>query len=278
MSKLKNKLKYCNPVTPSLRGTVLLRTSSKNDPLKSLLGPKKSSGGRNNDGRITVRFRGGGNKVRYRVIAFKRTILDIPAEVVKIEYDPNRTASIALIKYENAVHEYIIAPEDLKVGDKIINSESSNELSLRPGNSFALSQIPIGTNVCCIEMKPKSGAAIARSAGSFAQLSGKEFDNAILKMPSGETRVVPAACMAMIGIVSNVQKQNVKLGKAGRRRWRGFRPHVRGETMNPVDHPLGGRTRGGRHPVSPWGQAAKGLKTRRNKSTNVFIISRRKKK
>ena len=260
-----------------MRGTILLKsTSRKNNPCKSLVKTKKSSGGRNSFGHITVRFRGGGNKIKYRVISFKKTIFDVKAEVLSIEYDPNRNSEIALIKYENGVKEYVIAVDGLKIGDKIVNSHSIDGYSIKSGNSFPLSVLPIGTNVCCVELKPNGGAKIARSAGSFVKLAGKEDGFAILKLMSGETRKVLSDCFATVGIVSNLQQQNTKDGKAGRRRWAGFRPHTRGECMNPVDHPLGGRTRGG-HPVSPWGQCAKGLKTRKNKRTNKFIVSRRKK-
>ena len=276
---MSNELKTFRPITPSLRATVLLKkVSSKNNPFKPLLVGQKSTGGRNNTGRITTRFRGGGNKTKYRIISFKRDIIDITATVINIEYDPNRTANIALIKYENDVNQYIIAPDKLKIGDKIMTSTNINNVSLDPGNALPLSQIPIGTFVHCVELKVGGGAKIARSAGSFVQLSGKENGNAILTLPSSEKRIVHESCMATIGIVSNLQHQNVKIGKAGRNRWKGFRGHVRGEVMNPVDHPHGGRTRGGRIPVSPWGQCAKGLKTRKNKLTNTFIISRRKKK
>ncbi len=271
-------IKTHKPVTKSLRGTVSLVKPKFKSPFKTLTVGKNSSGGRNNQGRITTRFRGSGNKIKYRIISFKKTLFDIPATVISIQYDPNRTANIALLKYENGQHEYVIAQDSMKIGDIILSSKSINEAPLTGGNSFPLSQIPNGTIISCVELKPGLGAQIARSAGSFVILSGKEGGNGILKMPSGETRSVSLDCFATIGVVSNLQLQNTKIGKAGRKRWKGRRPHVRGETMNPVDHPLGGRTRGGKHPVSPWGQAAKGLKTRKNKLTNVFIISRRKKK
>ena len=271
------ELKVNKSYTPSMRGTILLRsTSRKNNPLKSLTVVKKSSGGRNHLGHTTVRFRGAGNKMKYSIIAFKKTIFDVKAEVVSIEYDPNRNAEIALLNYDNGQKEYMIAVDGLKVGDTVINSKKANDISLKPGVSLPLSEIPIGLNVCCIELKPGCGAKMSRAAGSFAKLAGKENGMAVLKLMSGETRLVSLDCMATIGIVSNVQIQNIKLGKAGRKRWAGFRPHTRGECMNPVDHPLGGRTRGG-HPRSPWGQCAKGLKTRKNKFTNKFIVLRRKK-
>lgn len=274
---MSNELKTNSPYTKSMRGTIILRSfSRKNNPCKKLLVVKKSTGGRNSFGHITTRFRGSGNKIKYRIISFKKTIFDIPASVVSIEYDPNRTAEIALLQYENGEKEYIIAVEGLKIGDKIINLKKIGDLSITNGMSMPLSEIPIGTNVCCVELKPGCGAKIARSAGSFVKLAGKENGNAILKLSSGETRFVSADCIATIGIVSNLQHQNTKIGKAGRRRWAGFRPHTRGECMNPVDHPLGGRTRGGL-PRSPWGQYAKGLKTRKRKYTNKYIVSRRKK-
>lgn len=272
------ELSFKKSYTPSMRGTVLLRSSSrKNNPFKKLVKIKKSSGGRNHSGRITMRFRGAGNKIKYRLIAFKKTIFDIKASVVSLEYDPNRNAEIALLKYDNGEHEYVIATDGLKIGDVVINSKKADGVSLKNGTSLPLKEIPIGLNVCCVELKPGCGAKIARSAGSFVKLAGKENGNAVLKMPSGETRLVSADCMATLGIVSNLQMQNTKDGKAGRSRWAGFRPHTRGECMNPVDHPLGGRTRGG-HPRSPWGQCAKGLKTRKNKFTNKFIVERRNKR
>ena len=270
------ELKVKKPYTPSMRGTILLRSSSrKNNPCKALVKTKKSSGGRNHSGRITMRFRGSGNKIKYRVIAFKKSIFNVKATVLSLEYDPNRNAEIALLQYNSGEKEYIIAVDGLKVGDTVINSKQYDSISSKQGCSLPLKEIPIGTNVCCVELKPGCGAKVARSAGAFVKLAGKENGNAVLKMCSGETRIVPAECMATIGIVSNIQMQNTKDGKAGRRRWAGFRPHTRGECMNPVDHPLGGRTRGG-HPRSPWGQCAKGLKTRKNKFTNKFIVARRK--
>ena len=271
------ELKINKSYTPSMRGTVLIKsTSRKNAPCKALVRTKKSSGGRNCFGRITMRFRGSGSKVKYREIAFKKTIFDLPAKVESVEYDPNRNAEIALIGYNDGRKEYVIATDGMKVGDVVVNSRKAENLSLKSGIALPLSEIPIGTNVCCVELKPGCGAKIARSAGSFVKLAGKENGMVVLKLMSGETRLVSADCMATIGVVGNIQKQNVKLGKAGRRRWAGFRPHTRGECMNPVDHPLGGRTRGG-HPRSPWGQCAKGLKTRKNKFTNKFIVARRKK-
>ena len=270
-------LKINTAYTNSMRGTVILRSSSrKNKPCKSLVVTKKSTGGRNSFGQITTRFRGGANKNKYRLIAFKKTIFDVKANVVSLEYDPNRTAEIALLKYDNGKMEYMIAVDGMKVGDTVLNIKTADDISLKNGMSLPLSEIPIGTNVCCVELKAGCGAKLARSAGAYVKLAGKENGYAVLKLLSGETRLVPAECMATIGIVSNIQHQNTKDGKAGRRRWAGFRPHTRGECMNPVDHPLGGRTRGG-IPRSPWGQCAKGLKTRTRKFTNKYIVSRKKK-
>ena len=271
------ELKVNRPASPSLRGTIILRsTSRKNKPCKELVCCKKSSGGRNAKGHITVRCRGAGNKQKYRIIAFKKTIFDVKAKVVSLEYDPNRNAEIALLQYDNGQKEYAIAVDGLKVGDTVVSSKSAESVSIKPGVSLPLSEIPIGVNVCCVELKPGCGAKMARSAGSFIKLAGKENGMAVLKLTSGETRLVPAECIATVGIVSNIQYQNTKKGKAGRRRWAGFRPHTRGECMNPVDHPLGGRTRGGL-PKTPWGKYTRGLKTRKNKFTNKFIVSRRKK-
>ena len=243
---MSGELKVNTAYTNSMRGTVILRSSSrKNNPCKSLVITKKSTGGRNSFGQITTRFRGGANKNKYRLIAFKKTIFDVKAEVVSLEYDPNRTAEIALLKYDNGKKEYMIAVDGMKVGDTILNMRNADDVSLKDGMSLPLSEIPIGTNVCCVELKAGCGAKLARSAGTYVKLAGKENGYAVLKLLSGETRLVPAECMATIGIVSNIQHQNTKDGKAGRRRWAGFRPHTRGECMNPVDHPLGGRTRGG---------------------------------
>ena len=268
------ELKFNRPYTSSMRGTVLLKVAGSNSPFRSLVRSKKSSGGRNSFGHTTVRFRGGGNKVKYRVIAFKKKIFDVKAKVERLEYDPNRNAKIALLKYDNGVVEYMLATDGMNVGDVVIASKNQDNFSPRNGNSYPLSIIPVGVNVCCVELNVGGGAKIARSAGSFAVVAGKEGGKVVLKMKSGETRLVAEGCMATIGIVSNEQKQNTKLGKAGRKRWLGFRPHTRGECMNPVDHPLGGRTRGG-HPVTPWGKSCKGYKTRKNKRTNYLIVKRR---
>ena len=247
-------------------------------PEKSLIQGKKSTGGRNNSGRITVRFRGAGNKRRYRMVDFLRTKEGVPAKVVSIEYDPNRSANIALINYADGEKSYIIAPVGLKVGDTVMNGSKAE---LKPGNCMKLRDIPVGVNICCLEMTPGRGAVIARSAGQVAVLRGKEEVYAQVRLPSGEDRMIHLDCRAMIGQVGNLDQMNVKLGKAGKKRYLGFRPHVRGVAMNPVDHPMGGgegRTSGGGHPVSPWGQLAKGKRTRNPKKTSKnFIVERRKK-
>ncbi len=247
-------------------------------PLKKLLDAKSSTGGRNSYGRVTSRFRGGGHKKRYRVIDFKRNKIGVPAKVAQIEYDPNRTARIALLHYADGDKRYILAPDGLKQGDEII---SSREADIRPGNCLALHDIPAGTTIHNIEMKRGKGGQLVRSAGVAAQLMAKDGDYAQVKLPSGEVRRIHVLCRATIGQVSNVEHQNIKLGKAGRARWLGRRPHNRGVTMNPVDHPMGGgegRTSGGRHPCSPWGKLAKGMKTRNNKRTDSMIVKKRKAK
>ena len=251
---------------------------SKDKPKKSLLSPKKRTSGRNNAGRITVRHRGGGHKKFYRKVDFKRTKSNIPAKVKSLEYDPNRTANIALICYADGEYSYIIAPKGLKVGDEVI---SGAESPIKPGNCLPLRNIPLGTVIHCLELKPGKGAQLIRSAGTSAQLAGKEGAYAIIKMRSGEMRKVLINCMACIGEVSNGEHSLRSLGKAGANRWRGKRPTVRGVAMNPVDHPHGGgegKTSGGRHPVSPTGVCAKGFKTRKNKRTNKMIIRDRRKK
>ena len=239
---------------------------------------KAKKGGRNNNGRITVRHKGGGHKQHYRVIDFKRNKFDIPATVERIEYDPNRTAHIALLKYLDGERRYIIAPSKLKVGDKII---SSDNCEIKVGNSMKLKDIPLGTNVHCVELKPEKGAQLARSAGTSARLVAKEGIYATLRLQSGETRKVLWECRATLGTVSNQESNLKSLGKAGAKRWRGVRPTVRGVAMNPVDHPHGGgegRTSGGRHPSTPWGVPTKGYKTRKNHRTDDLIIIRRCKK
>lgn len=272
-------LKQFNPVTPSLRGTVLVSREGlwKGKPVKGLTEGKSHSGGRNNHGRTTVRFRGGGHKQTYRLVDFKRRKFDVPATVQRLEYDPNRTAFIALIKYQDGELSYILAPQRLKEGDVVV---AGSKVDIKPGNAMLLSAIPVGTIIHNIEMKPGAGGKIARSAGQFAQLVGKDSGYAQVKLMSGELRVVRGECMATIGAVSNPDNSNQSLGKAGRSRWLGRKPHQRGVVMNPVDHPHGGgegRTSGGRHPVTPWGKPTKGYKTRVNKRTDSLIIRRRNK-
>lgn len=270
-------LKKFNPVTPSTRQLVLVDRSSlwKGGPVKSLTKGKKSTGGRNNLGRITLRRVGGGHKKSYRLIDFKRSRVGEKAIVERFEYDPNRTCHIALIKYENGDLSYIIAPQRLNIGDIVLSGTGAD---IKPGNALILSEIPVGTLVHNIELKPGKGGQIARSAGAYAQYVGRDSGYAILRLSSGETRMVSLGCMATIGAVSNPDQKNINLGKAGRNRWLGRRSAVRGIAMNPVDHPHGGRTNGGRHPVTPWGQHTKGLKTRKNKKTEKWIVSRKKKK
>lgn len=251
---------------------------TKSKPEKSLTAALKKSGGRNNLGRVTSRHRGGGHKRRYRVIDFRRDKIGVPAKVFSIEYDPNRTSRIALLHYADGEKRYILAPEGLKVGATIM-SGSGSEIVV--GNALPLKEMPLGSFVHNVELKPGKGGQLGRSAGSSLQLLAKEGKFAQLKMPSGEVRTVKLECMATYGLVGNAEQENISLGKAGRSRWLGIRPHVRGVAMNPVDHPMGGgegKTSGGGHPVSPWGQKAKGLKTRKNKkASNKFIIKRRNK-
>jgi large subunit ribosomal protein L2 len=248
---------------------------TKTEPERSLLEHQHSTGGRNHHGRITSRFRGGGHKQRYRLIDFKRAKIGVPALVASIEYDPNRTARIALLNYADGEKLYILAPDGLKVGDKIVSSKNAD---IKPGNSLPLHAIPLGTSIHNIELKKGKGGQLCRSAGVAAQLMAKEGAWGQIRLPSGEVRLVHLECRATIGQVSNADHQNISIGKAGRTRWLGVRPHNRGVTMNPVDHPMGGgegRTSGGRHPCSPWGQLSKGLKTRNNKRTDGMIIKRR---
>ena len=251
---------------------------SRSKPEKSLTVSLKKSGGRNNHGRVTARHIGGGHKRRYRIIDFKRDKAGIPAKVFSIEYDPNRAARIALLHYVDGEKRYILAPMGLKVGDKVV-SGSGSDISI--GNALPLKEMPLGSFVHNVELKPGKGGQLGRSAGVALQLLAKEGDYAQLKMPSGEVRLVRQECLATYGQMGNAEKENISLGKAGRRRWLGKRPHVRGVAMNPIDHPMGGgegKSSGGGHPVSPWGQKAKGLKTRRHKKeSNRFIIKRRKK-
>jgi large subunit ribosomal protein L2 len=272
-------LKHFNPVTPSLRGTVLIERGElwKGKPVKDLTEGKHSSGGRNNHGRTTVRFRGGGHKQSYRIVDFKRRKFDVAATVERLEYDPNRTAFIALIKYADGELSYVLAPQRLRVGDTVV---SGPRVDIKPGNAMPLAAIPVGTIIHNIEMKQGAGGKIARAAGTYAQLVGKDSGYAQIKLMSGELRVVRAECMATVGAVSNPDNMNQHIGKAGRSRWLGRRPHNRGVVMNPVDHPHGGgegRTSGGRHPVTPWGKPTKGYKTRTNKRTDSLIIRRRNK-
>ena len=272
-------LKNFNPVTPSLRGTVLISRAElwKGKPLKGLTEGLSQTGGRNNHGRITSRFRGGGHKQTYRIVDFKRRKRDVVAIVQRLEYDPNRTAFIALIKYRDGELAYILAPQRLKAGDQVVASARAD---IKPGNAMPLSAIPVGTIVHNIEMKPGAGGKIARAAGQYAQLVGKDAGYAQIKLMSGELRMVRGECMASIGAVSNPDNSNQSLGKAGRSRWLGRKPHNRGVVMNPVDHPHGGgegRTSGGRHPVTPWGKPTKGYKTRVNKRTDRLIIRSRNK-
>ncbi len=272
-------LRQFNPVTASLRGTVLINRSElwKGKPVKALTEGKIGTGGRNNHGRITSRFIGGGHKQAYRYVDFKRRKFDMPATVERLEYDPNRSAFIALVKYQDGELSYIIAPQRLRPGDSVV---SGARVDIKPGNAMPMATIPVGTIIHNIEMKPAAGGKIARAAGTYAQLVGKDAGWAQIKLSSGELRIVRAECMASIGAVSNPDNMNQKIGKAGRTRWLGKRPHNRGVVMNPVDHPLGGgegRSSGGRHPVSPWGQPTKGYKTRSNKRTDKMIIRRRNK-
>ncbi len=271
-------LKAYKPTSAGRRFQTVLDFSelTRKKPERSLLTSLSKTGGRNAYGRITSRYIGGGHKQLYRRLDFKREKLDIPARVAAIEYDPNRTANIALLHYRDGEKRYILAPLDLRVDDMIVSGE---RVDIKPGNALPLKNIPLGTMIHNIEIKKGKGGQMARSAGSSAQLMAKEGKYAHLKMPSGEVRLVHVDCYATVGQVGNLDHENVSLGKAGRKRWLGRSPHVRGVVMNPVDHPLGGgegKSSGGRHPVTPWGVPTKGYKTRRNKATNKFIIKRRK--
>jgi large subunit ribosomal protein L2 len=251
---------------------------TRSEPEKSLVRTLKKTGGRNCHGRITSRYKGGGHKRRYRLIDFKRNKLEVPAKVASIEYDPNRTTRIALLHYVDGEKRYILAPNDLRVGDTVVSSATAD---IKPGNTLPLLNIPNGTLVHNVEMKPGKGGQMARAAGSAAQLMAKEGRQAHLKLPSGEVRMVPVDCRATIGQLSNVEQENVNLGKAGRKRWVGKRPHVRGVVMNPVDHPMGGgegKSSGGRHPCTPWGVPTKGYKTRKPKASDRYIVKHRSKK
>ncbi len=272
-------LKHYNPVTSSQRGLILIDRGElwKGGPVKSLTEGLRKTGGRNNVGRITTRHIGGGHKQRYRLIDFKRTKKDVSALVERLEYDPNRTAFIALLKYTDGEQAYILAPQRLSVGDQVIASEKAD---IKPGNAMPLKSIPIGTIVHNVEMKPGKGGQLARSAGTYIQLVGRDGASAILKLSSGEVRKISSDCMATVGALSNPDQKNINLAKAGRKRWLGVRPSVRGVAMNPIDHPHGGgegRTSGGRHPCTPWGKPTKGKKTRnRKKASSSQIVRRRK--
>jgi large subunit ribosomal protein L2 len=271
-------LKSYNPTTPSQRQLVIVDRSGlhKGKPVKALTEGLSKSGGRNNNGRITARFIGGGHKRTYRLVDFKRRKFDVEGTVERLEYDPNRTAFIALINYADGEQAYILAPQRIAAGDKVIASEKA--VDVKPGNAMPLQYIPVGSIVHNVEMKPGKGGQIARSAGTYVQLVGRDQGMAILRLNSGEQRLVPGTCLASIGAVSNPDHGNINDGKAGRTVWRGKRPHNRGVVMNPVDHPHGGgegRTSGGRHPVSPWGKPTKGKRTRSNKSTDKFIMRSR---
>ena len=272
-------IKKFKPTTPSRRNMAVTDYSvlSKVAPERSLLEPMKNTAGRNSEGRITVRHHGGGNRTKYRVIDFKRNKLDIPATVISLEYDPNRTAFIALIQYEDGVKSYIIAPDGLKVGDIVMNGENAD---IKPGNALPISSIPVGTIIHNIELYPGKGGQLVRSAGNFAQLIAKEGNYGLVRLPSGELRNVALNCYATVGQVSNLDHDNVKIGKAGKKRHMGWRPAVRGSVMNPVDHPHGGgegKSPVGRPgPVTPWGKPAMGYKTRnKHKASDKFIVRRR---
>ena len=270
-------IKQYKPTSPGRRfqSVSTFEEITKREPERSLLRPLKKSGGRNATGRITVRHRGGGTKRRYRVIDFKRDKRGIPAKVASIEYDPNRSARIALLHYVDGEKRYILAPLGLKVGDKVVAGE---EADIKPGNALPLSNIPLGTLIHNIELKIGKGGQMVRSAGGYAQLMAKEGNYAQVRLPSGEVRMVHLKCYATIGQIGNLDHENISLGKAGRSRYLGRRPHVRGVAMNPVDHPLGGgegKSSGGRHPVTPWGVPTKGYRTRKNKATDKYIIRRR---
>lgn len=273
-------IKEYKPTSAGRRGMTCLTFEeiTRDRPEKSLTIALKSTGGRNSFGRITSRFRGGGAKRRYRLIDFKRNKFDVPATVAAIEYDPNRSANIALLTYADGEKRYILAPLGLKVGNKVVSSEDAD---VDVGNCMPLKRIPLGTAIHNIELKPQGGGKIARSAGGVAQLMAREGDYALVKLPSGEVRKVNIACRATIGQVGNQDYENIEVGKAGRTRHRGFRPHNRGSSMNPVDHPHGGgegRTTGGRNPVTPWGKCTKGMKTRNSPRTDRFIVKDRRKK
>ena len=264
-------LKQFRPTTPGQRQLVLIDRTGlhKGGPVKALTEGKHSHGGRNNTGRIVVRYQGGGHKQRYRLIDFKRRKFNEPATVERLEYDPNRTAFIALIKYQDGELSYILAPQRLGVGDIVISSEKADA---KPGNAMPIGSIPVGTIVHNVEIKIGKGGQLARSAGTYVQIVGRDQDYVILRLSTTEQRLVHGRCMATVGAVSNPDNMNTTIGKAGRQRWKGRMPHNRGITMNPVDHPHGGRTKGGKHWVTPWGKPTKGAKTRKNKRTTKFIM------
>ena len=274
-------IKQYKPRTSSLRWTALsdFKDITTDRPEKSLLEPLKKTGGRNSHGRITSRFRGGGHKQKYRIIDFKRDKMDMPAKVISIEYDPNRSSRIALLQYEDNEKRYILWPAGLGKGDTVISS--TNEIEIKPGNTMPLRNIPAGMPIHNLELKRGRGGKMIRSAGTYAQILAKEGKYAHLKLPSGEVRLVGIDCKATIGQLGNIEHNTISIGKAGRSRWLGRLPRVRGVAMNPVDHPMGGgegKSSGGRHPCSPWGQKAKGLKTRKTKPSDRFIVKRRKSK
>lgn len=267
------------PTSPGRRFMSVLTYDevTRKGPEKTLVVKLKKTGGRNHSGKITTRHIGGGHKKKYRIIDFKRNKFEIPGKVSSIEYDPNRSANIALVNYRDGEKRYILAPLGLKVGDTVISSKKP-DTDIKEGNAMPLEYIPLGTFIHNVELKPGKGGQIARSAGNYSQLIAKEGGYGHVRLPSGEVRLINLACMATIGQVGNIEHENISIGKAGRHRWMGIRPTVRGSAMNPVDHPLGGgegRSKGGRHPCSPWGQLAKGLKTRKNKRTEKFIIKHR---
>jgi len=273
-------IKTMKPTTPARRYQTYstFEEITSTEPEKSLTKPVKKTGGRNNAGRMTSRHRGGGHKRKYRVVDFRREKTDIPAKVKTIEYDPNRSARIALVSYADGEKRYIVAPVDLKVGDPVITSASAD---IKPGNAMPLRAIPLGSLIHNVELRPGKGAQMVRSAGTYAQLMAKEGAYAQVRLPSGEVRKVHVECKATIGQVGNVTHEGISIGKAGRTRWLGKKPRVRGVAMNPIDHPMGGgegKTSGGRHPCSPWGVPTKGYKTRKNKTTDKYIIKKRDKK
>jgi large subunit ribosomal protein L2 len=270
-------LRTYKPVTPGLRQLIKVDREElyRGKPVKALTVGRNKTGGRNNLGRATNWLMGGGHKQRFRIIDFKRRKFDVAATVERLEYDPNRTSYIALIKYRDGELAYILAPQRLKAGDEVVAGRS---VDVKPGNAMPLASMPVGTIIHNVEMKPGGGGQIARAAGTYAQLVGRDQDYAVIRLKSGETRMVRSACLATVGAVSNPDHMNETIGKAGRRRWMGVRPSVRGVAMNPIDHPHGGgegKSSGGRHPVTPWGKSTKGMKTRRNKSTGKFVVRSR---